>query len=304
MLRILANDGMDQAAINHLVSMGHLVIDTHYEPEALKEEIKNFDCLVVRSATKVTKDVIDAAKETGKLKLVVRAGVGIDNIDKPYAEENGVEVRNTPNSSSSAVAELALAHMFALSRFLHISNVTMRNGEWNKKQYKGFEIHGKTLGLVGFGRISRALADKAYSLGMNVIYYDKYGTEFGFENFKCYMDLHEMLGHADFISLHVPFIKELGPVISTDEFDAMKDGVFIVNTARGGVIDEMALLKALDSGKVRAAALDVFEDEPKVKEEIMNHDRISLSPHVGGSTHEAQRRIGIETYETILNFFS
>lgn len=302
MLRILANDGMDASAVKHLTDCGHEVVTDFHELEDLKKVINDFDALIVRSATKVRTELIDIMAEGGKCKLVVRAGVGIDNIDHVYAEEKGIAVRNTPNSSSASVAELTIGHMFAISRFIGISNFTMRNGEWNKKAYKGVELAGKTLGLIGFGRIAREVAKRADALGMDVIYTDHFGRIDGFDNFK-YVELEDILKESDYISLHIPFIKEMGPTLAADQFAQMKDGVRIVNAARGGVVCEKSLLEALNSGKVAAAALDVFEEEPTKNTELINHPNVSATPHIGASTAEAQKRIGVETYSTILNFF-
>jgi len=302
MLRILANDGMDASAVKHLVDCGHEVVTDFYELDVLKEKINEFDALIVRSATKVRTELIDIMAEGGKCKLVVRAGVGIDNIDHVYAEEKGIAVRNTPNSSSASVAELTIAHMFAISRFIGISNFTMRNGEWNKKAYKGVELAGKTLGLIGFGRIAREVAKRANALGMDVIYTDHLGRLDGFDEFK-FVEMDELIKSSDYISLHIPFIKEMGPTLGAEQFAAMKDGVRIVNAARGGVVSEAALLEALNSGKVAAAALDVFEKEPTMNTELVNHPNVSVTPHIGASTAEAQKRIGVETYRTVLSFF-
>ena len=302
MLRILANDGMDASAVKHLTECGHEVVTEFHELDALKNVINDYDALIVRSATKVRKELIDIMAEGGKCKLVVRAGVGIDNIDHVYAEEKGIAVRNTPNSSSASVAELTIGHMFAISRFIGISNVTMRKGEWNKKAYKGVELADKTLGLIGFGRIAREVAKRAQALGMDVIYTDHLGRLEGFDEFK-FVETDELLAKSDYISLHIPFIKELGPTLAEKQFEIMKDGVRIVNAARGGVVCEKSLLKALNSGKVAAAALDVFEEEPTLHEELINHPNVSVTPHIGASTAEAQKRIGIETYRTVLNFF-
>lgn len=302
MARILVTDGMDKNAAEQLRKMGHELVEEHYEPEALKEQLKNFDATIIRSATKIRQEIIDAALETNKLKLIIRAGVGLDNIDVQYAMEHGIQVNNTPNASSSAVAELAIGHMFALSRYIYISNVTMRNGEWNKKAYKGIELAGKTLGLVGFGRIAKETAKKAKALGMNVIYTDIKGEQEGQDSYK-YASMEELLKQSDFISLHIPFKKEIGAVISTKEFEMMKDGAYLVNCARGGVVDEAALLEALDSGKVSAAAIDVFEEEPTKNEKLYKHEKVSLTPHIGASTREAQARIGEEIIEIVQNFF-
>ena len=299
MLRILANDGMDKSAVDYLQGLGHEVVTDHQAGADLDKAVTEFDVLIVRSATKVREPLIDIAAKAGKLKLVVRAGVGIDNIDHKYAEEKGIAVRNTPKASSASVAELTIAHMFAISRFIHISNVTMRKGEWNKKAYKGVELMGKTLGLIGFGRIGQEVGSRARALGMDVIYADHH-VHLDTPQYKK-VEMEEVLAKSDFISLHIPFLGE--PTIGEAEFAKMKDGVRLVNVARGGVVDEDALLKALESGKVAAAALDVFEEEPTKREDICNHPAISVTPHIGASTAEAQQRIGIETYETVLDFF-
>ena len=260
MKRILVTDGMEKSAVEKLKNSGYEVVEQFYEPEQLKEQIKNFDAVVVRSATKVRQPIIDAALETGRLKLIIRGGVGVDNIDVDYAKLNGIAVANTPNASSASVAELAIGHMFCLARHIYIANHTMRQGKWNKKQYEGIELSGKTLGLVGFGRIAREVAKRAFALGMKVVYTNTSGAKEGFNDYK-YMKLDELLAVSDFISIHIPCSQDQQPVIGEAQFAKMKDGVYLVNTARGGVVSEEALLKALDSGKVVAAALDVFEEE-------------------------------------------
>lgn len=301
MLRILANDGLEASAVEALKSHGFEVDTHHYEMPLLKERIQTVDCLIVRSATKVRKELIDAAVG-GDLKLVIRAGVGVDNIDVEYAMENGLEVHNTPNASSASVAELALAHMFTLARHLHSANVTMKKGEWNKKHYQGTEIAGKTLGLIGFGRIAKSLAKKANALGMKVIYNDMHGPFPDFPEFQG-VAFEELLKESDYISLHIPFMPEIGAVIGEKELGMMKPSAYLINAARGGVVDEAALVKALDEGKIAGAALDVFEEEPTKNEAVLNHPKISLTPHVGASTDEAQERIGAEVVHTVLNYF-
>jgi D-3-phosphoglycerate dehydrogenase len=303
MYKILANDGIDKSAENILTELGYQVDTNHYEGEELDAMIQLVDCIIVRSATKVRKPLIDKAMATGKLQVIVRAGVGIDNIDYVYAAQQGIAVRNTPNSSSDAVAELAIGHMFAVARHIFISNVTMRNGEWNKKQYKGFELAGKKLGLVGFGRISQSVAKKAMALGMTVIYDDILGQSETMPECE-YVGKERVLQEADIISLHIPFLKDKGAYLSTDEFNMMKKGMVVINTARGGVVDEEALLTALDSGIVKVAALDVFESEPTKDQRIYTHERISLTPHIGASTIEAQARIGLETIAVIKEHLS
>jgi len=298
MAKILITDGIEKSAAEELKKMGHEVVEQFYPLEELKEQIKDFDAIVVRSATKVTKEVIDGALETKRLKLVIRGGVGVDNIDVAYAMENGITVTNTPNASSLAVAELSIGQMFALARHIYISNISMRNGKWEKKNYEGIELSGKTLGLIGFGRIAQETAKIAKAIGMKVIYNSRSGRKEGCDEFE-YVTMEELLAKSDFISLHVPFDKEKGMLIGAKEFEMMKDGVYLVNCARGGVVCEDALLTALDSGKVAAAALDVYEQEPTKNEKLYTHDKVSLTPHIGASTIEAQEKIGKEIVEII-----
>ena len=303
MYKILANDGIDKTAAARLLDLGYDLDTNHYQGDELDAKIKEVDCIIVRSATKVRIPLIDEALKTGTLKLIIRAGVGIDNIDHVYAKEKGILVRNTPNSSSDAVAELAIGHMFAMARHIYIANVTMRQGQWNKNQYKGIELAGKTLGLVGFGRIARSVATKAMALGMKVIYDDILGASDLMPECQ-FVGKERLLQESDFISLHIPFIKEEGPYLNQDAFNKMKPGMYLVHTARGGVVDENALLNALDSGIVERAALDVFEEEPTKNERIYTHDSISLTPHIGASTKEAQARIGQETIQVIIECLS
>ncbi|MCR1951994.1 D-2-hydroxyacid dehydrogenase [Bacillus cereus] len=301
MYKILVSDGLQENAINKLLELGFQVVDEHYDKEFLGEKLKDFDALVVRSATKVTKDVLEQAAG-GKLKLIIRAGVGIDNIDLNTAYEKGITVKNTPNASSDSVAELALAHMFAVARFVGTSNYTMRNGEWNKKKYEGIELGGKTLGIIGMGRIGKSLANKAKALGMNIVYNDVFGKQDDI-NYE-FLELNDLLKKSDFISLHVPYDKENGSLIKKEELDIMKDGAYIINCARGKVVDEKALLEALDSGKIAGAGIDVFAVEPNTNEALVNHPRVSCTPHIGASTIEAQERIGEEVVSVIRVFFN
>ncbi len=299
---ILANDSMDQNAAKALKERGHELIEHHYGIDELKEKIKEVDIVIVRSATKIREELIDEAAKSGKLKLIIRAGVGLDNIDVDYAKSKGIKVRNTPNSSSRAVAELALGQMLSLSRYTYIANVTMREGQWNKKQYKGSELLGKDLGLIGFGRIAKETAELGQALGMKVSYTNRSGPKEGYDNYQ-YKEMDDLIKESDYISLHVPFNKEQGAVLGKEEFDKMKEGVFIVNCARGGVVDEKSLLEALDSGKVAAAAVDVFEEEPTPNEKLYKHPKVALTPHIGGSTKEAQARIGEEIVSTVDELF-
>ena len=299
MVRVLTNDGLQKGAINKLTSLGFEVVNEHYDKDVLGTTLKEFDILVIRSATKVNADILDQA-EGGRLKLIIRAGVGIDNIDVPYATQKGIVVKNTPNASSDSVAELAIGHMFALARFIAISNCTMREGQWNKKKYEGIELGGKTLGIIGMGRIGKALAKKAEALGMNIIYNDMFGRQDSLT--YDFLELEDLLKSSDFISLHVPYDKEKGSLIGKAQFDIMKDGVYLINCARGKVVEEAALLEALDSGKVAGAGIDVFEEEPTKNEALVNHPKVSVTPHIGAATKEAQERIGEEVVTTISDF--
>ena len=298
MIKILVTDGMDKGAVQTLKDIGHEVTEQFFEPEELKEQVKNFNIMIVRSATKVRKEIIDSALQTGNLKMIIRGGVGVDNIDVSYAESKGIKVRNTPKASSSAVAELALGHMFCLARFIGIANVTMREGKWNKKQYKGIELSGKTLGLIGFGRIGRELAKKAKALEMKVIYTDILGPAKDCPEYS-FVSLDQLLADSDFISLHVPGSKDKSPVIGKSEFSKMKDGAFLINCARGSVVDEAALLEALNSGKLAGAGIDVYPEEPPQNLELIRHERVSVTPHIGAATKEAQKRIGQEIVSII-----
>jgi len=302
MIRILASDGMDKSAIAALTAKGCQVDCNFYEPDALCEAVKDYDALVVRSATKVRKAQIDAAAEAGKLKIVIRGGVGVDNIDVAYAEEKGIVVRNTPRASSDAVAEIALAHMLSVARFISVAGHTMREGKWEKKAYKGFELTGKTVGIVGYGRIGQALGRRCQALGMDVLAYDLYKVE-GLENEHMrYVEMDELLAKSDIISLHVPSLPGQ-PLVNRETIAKMKDGVVIINTSRGTNVDEEALLEALDSGKVYGAGLDVFAEEPSKNEKLYTHPKVSATPHVGASTNEAQKRIGAEIVDLIVGQF-
>lgn len=295
-MKVLANDGLDKKAVEALEKDGIYVDTTHYEKNELENMIKDFDVLIVRSATKVNKEFIDATKGT-KLRLIIRAGVGLDNIDVEYANENGIMVRNTPNASSNSVAELVLGHMISLARYITISNITLREGQWNKKAYTGVELSGKTFGIIGFGRIGKALANKATALGMNVVFYDKYCEND--DKYDC-IPFNELLKKSDFISLHVPSTDK--PIIGEAEFEIMKDGVFLINAARGGAIDEMALYDALNTDKVAGAGIDVFMEEPTPNPCLCNHPKVSVTPHIGAATQEAQMRIGEEIINIIREF--
>ena len=297
MYRILSTDGISKSAVQKLKSLGYEVVEEFYEPDVLAQKVKEFDALVVRSATKVRAPIIDAAAG-GKLKIIIRGGVGVDNIDVDYAKSKGIAVTNTPNASSASVAELAIAHMLALARFVAIANVTMRQGQWEKKAYKGVELSGKTLGVIGMGRIGRECAKRAQALGMKVVYSDRHKAEdLPYEH----LTMDELLAKSDFITLHIPAAKGQPPLVNAQFLAKMKDGAYLINTARGALIDEEALLAALDSGKLAGAGLDVYLEEPSKNTQLLNHPKVSVTPHIGGTTKEAQDRIGEEIVEIIAN---
>ncbi len=316
-MKILANDGIDESAKIALEAKGFSIQTQKIAQEELASRINEFDVLLVRSATKVTKEIFDAATN---LKLVGRAGVGLDNIDTTYAKEKGVAVVNTPAASSTSVAELVFAHLFSICRLLQYTNREMpENGisqfnELKKVASAGVELKGKTLGILGFGRIGRETARMAYGLGMNVIAYDPMMSEGTVEitfhpkaaiptiskTIKT-ISKEEVLKQADFVTLHIPGGQ--GYVIAKTELAMMKKGAGLINCARGGVVCEADLIEALNSGHLAYAGTDVFEKEPPVNGDILKLRNVSLSPHIGASTAEAQKRIGDEMAEQIINFF-
>ena len=313
-MKILANDGVSQSGIDVLTEAGFEVITTNIAQEQLIPYINEnkITVLLVRSATTARKELIDSCPS---LKIIGRGGVGMDNIDVEYAREKGLSVINTPAASSSSVAELVFAHLFGGVRFLYDSNRNMPlEGESNfkglKKAYaKGIELRGKTIGIIGFGRIGQEVAKIALGLGMNVVAADKYMDAaeievslFNGTSLKVSIEttsIESVLKQSDFISLHVPAQKDY--VIGSKEFGMMKDGSAIINAARGGVIDEVALVIALDSNKLAFACLDTFENEPKPEVKLLMHPKISLTPHIGAATLEAQDRIGVELGQQIIS---
>lgn len=313
-MKVLANDGISKSGIKALEKGGFEVITTKVAQEQVANYINEHkvDVIIVRSATKVRQDIIDNCPS---LKIIGRGGVGMDNIDVDYARSKGLHVINTPASSSESVAELVFAHLFTGVRFLQDSNRNMPlEGDTNfdglKKAYaNGIELRGKTLGIVGFGRIGQAVAKMALGLGMRVIAADKFVDKAEvkvdfyngqFINVEFLTEpMEDVFKHSDFITLHVP--AQEGYVIGEAEFALMKDHVGIVNCARGGVIDEVALIAALDSEKVLFAGLDVFENEPTPEIQILMHPKISLTPHIGAATLEAQDRIGTELAEQVIS---
>ena len=315
-MKILANDGISSVGKEQLESAGFTVITDKVEQENLASAVNEhgIEMILVRSATTVRKEVID---QCPNLKLIGRGGVGMDNIDVAYARGKGITVINTPASSSQSVAELVMGHLFSLSRFLHDSFKNMESGDFStlKKNYaKGVELRGKTLGIIGFGRIGQSLASYALGAGMDVIAIDQYSTpvnisvSLGLNNkidieITPTTDLKSVLGNLDYISIHVPKQADGSAVIRSAEFALMKKDVRIVNAARGGVIDEIDLIEALNNGTVAGIALDVYENEPNPKKELISHPKIACTPHIGAATNEAQDRIGEELAQLIIAQF-
>lgn len=312
-MKVLANDGISNSGIEKLLNNGIDIKNTTVEQGQLIDYINKNEItvLLVRSATKVRKDIIDNCPG---LKIIGRGGVGMDNIDVEYAIDKGIKVINTPAASSGSVAELVIAHLYTCARFLHISNRNMPlEGDSNFKKLKkafakGVELRGKTLGIIGFGRIGQEVAKIGLGIGMNVIYYDLHNDKVNLKleffdrqilNFKLEKSSFiEVLSKSDFITLHVPAQKEY--VIGNKEFDLMKDGIGLINAARGGVVDEVALDKNISDGKVSFAALDTFENEPNPEIKLLMNPKISLTPHIGAATNEAQDRIGVELADQII----
>ena len=315
-MKILANDGISSKGKELLMAAGFTVITDKVEQDQLAKTVneQGIEMILVRSATTVRKEVIDACPN---LKLIGRGGVGMDNIDVAYAREKGITVINTPASSSQSVAELVMGHLFSLSRFLHESFKNMESGDFStlKKKYaKGVELRGKTIGIIGFGRIGQSLASYALGAGMDVIAVDQFTTPVKISvplglnnNFDVEItpttDLQSVLGKLDYISLHVPKQADGSAVITANEFSKMKKGVLIVNASRGGVIDENDLLGALDGGIIGGIALDVYENEPNPRKDLLNHPKIACTPHIGAATLEAQDRIGEELAQLIIGQF-
>ena len=314
---VLANDGISQSSKKELINLNFKIFDKKIDQSELITYINNYqiEIILVRSATIINSEILNNCKS---IKLIGRAGVGLDNIDLISAKKNNVRVFNTPNASSISVAELVISHLLSANRNLHITNRSMPlNGETKFKEIKSHsseckEVMFKTLGIIGLGRIGQEVAKRAFSLGMNVIAFDK-----KIEKIKIHLDhiknqniffdlkissLNDVLKESDFITLHIPKINDK-PFIGRHEFDIMKKGVGIINTSRGGLIDESELIKFLNNKKVSFAALDVYENEPVPNIQLLMHDKISLSPHIGGSTVEAQERIGDEIVKEIKSFY-
>jgi len=303
MTRVLICDPVAEEAVEKM-RQGGLTVDvkTGMAPEELVATVGAYDAMVVRSATKVTKEVIDAGK---RLKVIARGGVGLDNIDLEAANAAGKKVINTPAASSVSVAELAMAHMLAISRFIPQANASMTAGRWDKKKFNGVELYRKTLGVLGIGKIGQEVAKRGLAFEMTVIAYDPFVTQEMLGDLQVRMvSMDELLAKSDYITLHMPHSKATHYLIAEQEFAKMKNGVRIVNCARGGVLKESALLDALRSGKVAFAALDVFESEPVKGNEFTSLPNVSLTPHIGASTVDGQFRVGMEVAERLLELLA
>jgi D-3-phosphoglycerate dehydrogenase len=296
-MQVLVCDKTEKECIEQMRAAG-LTVDTNFEitPEDLMTVLPSYDVAVVRSRTKIRQPLIDVCPN---LKLIVRGGVGLDTIDVDYARGKGIEVKNTPLASSDSVAELAIGYMFMLARSLYKASATMKAEKWDKKSFEGDEIGGKTLGLIGVGNIGKAVVRRAVALGMTVVAYDPYIKELA--NVKL-VSLDELLAQADYISLHLPKTKESANMIGAEQFAKMKTGVRIINCARGGIINDEALLEALNSGKVAGAAIDVYPVEPPTDWTLPKHENVICSPHIGAGTKEGQGRVGAEVAQIVIAF--
>ncbi len=299
-MKILVTDGMDKTALAGLIAMGHQVTEQFYSPEELGAALRDFDAVIIRSATKIRSRQLEQAAG-GRLRLIIRGGVGLDNVDIPAAQALGITVRNTPLASSNAVAELAIGLMFSCARYISAAGFTMRQGKWEKKAYgKGFELSGKTLGVIGYGRIGKRIGDLAQALGMQVLAYQRHPNPAYESDTMHFVPLEALFARADIVALSTPALDQ--PILTAETLAKMKDGVVVINTSRGANVDEAALLAALDSGKVRAAGLDVWAQEPSANAALYTHPAVSCTPHIGASTAEAQARIGQEILEIVRSF--
>jgi len=289
MKRVIVTDNLSEEGIKKLREFAEVDVELGLSPEELKKRIPNYDAIVIRSGTKVTEEIVEAGS-TGRLKVIGRAGVGVDNIAVETATEKGILVVNSPEANTISAAEHTIAMMLSLSRKIPDANVSLKSGKWDRKKYMGVEVNEKVLGVVGLGRVGGEVAKRAKGLGMKVVAYDPFISEEKAKDLGITLaSLNDTLAVADFITLHTPLTKDTRHLISEKEFAMMKDGVRVINCARGGVIDERALKEAIKSGKVAGAALDVFEQEPPEDRELVESDQVITTPHLGASTKEAQK---------------
>ncbi len=300
MKKILISDKLSEKAVEELKSIGNfdVTVKTGMSPEELEKEIESYDGIVIRSATKLRANILEKAKN---LKVIVRAGIGLDNVDLKKAEELGIKVFNTPAATSITVAEYTIGLMFAVARNIPQAYSSMKAHKWEKKLFSGTELYGKTAGIIGFGRIGREVARREIALGMEVLFYDIYDikTELSAKQ----VSLDELLSKSDYISIHLPLTDKTKNMISYRELSLMKDQGVIINVGRGGIINESDLLKVLNEGKLRAAVLDVYEKEPPTNFELIDHPRLIPMPHLGASAKEGQERAGLEVVKILKEFF-
>jgi D-3-phosphoglycerate dehydrogenase len=293
-MKVLVSDPIAEQGIKILKDAGIEVVEQGgLSPEELAKVIGEYDGIIVRSATKVTKEVIEAA---ANLKVIGRAGIGLDNVDRETAKAKNIKVVNTPTATSISVAELAMGMMFAAARRIPQASISTKAGKWEKKQFKGLELYGKTLGIIGIGRIGTELAKRAQALGMKTLAYD---PNVASHNIAEIVDLDTLLQQSDYISLHIPKTEETAHILNKAAFEKMKDGVTIINCARGGVVDEEALFNAIKAGKVRIAAIDVYEAEPAKQNKLFELDQVVATPHIGAQTKEGQTRAGVQIAELV-----
>ncbi len=298
MYKILICDPLSESAISVLKDAPDVIFSLApaQDEKELSKIIPEYNAVIIRSATQISKAIINSAEN---LKVIGRAGSGLDNIDTEYASKKGIKVLNTPGTNAPAVAELAIGFLFSLARSIPLADHSMKAGKWSKKEFVGIELNGKTLGLIGCGTIGKLVAQKASALGMEVLIYNRSEVELsGIDATQ--VDLKKLYLKSDFISLHLPLSSETTGFIGSDQFKLMKDNVRIVNTARGGIIDEESLLEALESGKVSAAAIDVYQDEPNFNKALASHLNVVATPHIGASSSESQERVGVLIVDQVL----
>lgn len=297
-LRVLVTDGLQDTGINILSKEAQVDDRKGISADELLKEIGNYDAVVVRGRTKITREVIEAGR---KLKVIGRAGVGVDNIDTAAAKEREITVVNAPTATTTAVAELAMGLVFALAREIPRADASMKRGEWDKKDFEGVELYGKTLGIIGFGRIGSTVGQMAAAVGMRIMACCLFRIP---ETIRIIggelLMMDDIIEKSDFITIHTPLTDETRGMVNAEAFARMKDGVYVICTARGGIIDEKALLAALNSGKVAGAALDVYETEPPVFQELINHPHVIATPHMAGQTNEAQRRASMDIAKEVM----
>lgn len=298
MKKIWINDGIEGNYLEKLIKKGFVVENTHLDIADLIPYVKGFDVLVVRSATKLDRKALEHLKGS-TLKTIIRAGVGLDNIDTQFAKSIAIDVYNTPSASTFAVAELTMGHLINLSRHLIKAHNSLSNSKWEKKSFLGSELYGKIIGIIGMGRIGKEVAKRCHAFGMVVKYYVPSGEKRDLEAYQ-YVSLDTLASEADYISLHAPYDANKGAIVNEAFLSKVKSNCLIVNASRGKLIDETAVLKALNEGRLRGIALDVFSEEPPMNRSLLTHENVILSPHIGASTHEAQMRVGEEIYQIIM----